>query len=292
MVGRSDDELLRAAAEILRPVIKRLLAAGVPFGRLEARLRELFVEVAEGELALPGRRQTDSRVSLLTGINRKEVRRIRAAEHESAPRSFTMNHASALVSRWLADARATDRSGRPLPIPYQAARGPSFMNLAREVTADLAPRVLLDELERSGAVERRGDEIVLKSDAYVPRKDIADKMQILAEDPSELIETILRNAFAESSEPLLQRKVYYDNLGGDAMQRIRAEMRREGERFLRRVNRLLARHDRDRNPKAAGGDRHYGGVGVYFFETPAKPEDSSLPDSRPLPARRRKESNR
>src|SRR5262249_8460230 len=119
-MARVNEELLRAAAELLRPVIKRLLAAGVPFGRLEARLRERCAEVAESELPLPGRRQTDSRVSLLTGINRKEVRRIRAAEHASAPRSFTMNHASSLVSRWLADPRSTDRSGRPLPLPYQA----------------------------------------------------------------------------------------------------------------------------------------------------------------------------
>lgn len=67
----------------------------------------------------------------------------------------------------------------------------------------------------------------------------------------------------------MQRKVYYDNLGSDAAREIRAEMRREGERFLRHVNRLLARHDRDRNPKAAGGDRYYAGIGVYFFEHPA-----------------------
>ena len=73
------DRLVAAAAQALQPLVKRLLAAGVPFGQLEARLRELFVAVADAEFTLPGRRQTDSRVSLLTGINRKEVRRIRAA---------------------------------------------------------------------------------------------------------------------------------------------------------------------------------------------------------------------
>ena len=47
--------LVDAIGEMVRPLVKRLLAAGVPFGRVEARLRELFVEVAESELALPGR---------------------------------------------------------------------------------------------------------------------------------------------------------------------------------------------------------------------------------------------
>src|SRR5712691_6954459 len=103
------NNLARAAASILRPLVKRLLAKGVPFGEVEARLRELFVEVAERELALPGRRQTDSRVSLLTGINRKEVRRIRSAERPPGRRSFGMNYATSVISRWLTDPQTADR---------------------------------------------------------------------------------------------------------------------------------------------------------------------------------------
>jgi hypothetical protein len=260
--------LVDAIGEMVRPLVKRLLAAGVPFGRVEARLRELFVEVAESELGLPGRRQTDSRVALVTGINRKEVRRIRSADKRTAaPRSFSMNHAASLISRWRTDPQTSDRSGRPRPLPYQAARGPCFMKLARKVTGDLAPRILLDELVRSGAAElREGEIVVLKGDAYVPKIEAGEQMQILAEDPAELVETILRNILGEGEERLLQRKVFFDNLGTNASSRVRAEMRREGERFLRRVNRLLARHDRDRNPQAVGGDPYYAGIGVYFFE--------------------------
>jgi hypothetical protein len=286
------ERMISAAASTLRPLVKHLLANGVPFGRLEARLRELFVEVADAELALPGRRQTDSRVSLLTGINRKEVRRMRSSERgKSAPSSFSMNYATSLISRWLTDPQTVER-GRPRPLPYQAARGPSFMKLARTVTVDLAPRVVLDELVRSGAVEiRQGNVIVLKSDAYVPKRELSEKLQILCEDPPELIATILWNIFCEDRELLLQRKVYYDNLGSSAARRIRAEMRREGERFLRRVNRLLARHDRDRNPKAAGGERYYAGIGVYFFEAP--PRDDMKPSAPlPHPPRKRKEHER
>jgi hypothetical protein len=264
--------LIDALAELLRPLVKRLVAFGVPFGRVEARLRELFVDVAETESALPGRRQTDSRIALVTGINRKEVRRIRSADRRAAaPRSFTMNHAASLISRWRTDPQTSDRAGRPLALPYQAARGPSFMKLARKMTGDLAPRILLDELIRSGAAElREGDVVVLKGDAFVPKIEASEQLQILAEDPAELVDTILRNILGEGDR-LLQRKVFFDNLGADAAGRIRAEMRREGERFLRRVNRLLARHDRDRNPRADGGDRHYAGIGVYFFEGPSAP---------------------
>ncbi|MGH7819351.1 MAG: DUF6502 family protein, partial [Candidatus Binatia bacterium] len=143
------------------------------------------------------------------------------------------------------------------------------VKLAREVTGDLAPRVFLDELVRSGAVEmsERGT-VSLVGDSYVPAVDGTEGLQILAEDPPELIDTILRNVFAEEEERLLQRKIYYDNLGADALKRVRAEIRREGEKFMRRVDRVLSRYDRDRNPAAPGGGRVYAAVGAYFYDRP------------------------
>jgi hypothetical protein len=266
------ERLIWAATRTLRPMVKRLLQMGIPFGALELRLRELFVEVAESELALPDRRQTDSSISLVTGINRKEVKHIRSSKDQlKAPRSFGINQATSLVSRWMTDPETTDQHGRPRPLPYRARRGPSFMKLARKLTGDLAPGVLLNELVRSGAAELlEGDIVVLRGDAYVPKARPSEFL-ILGEDPAELIETILRNIFAGGKERMLQRKVYYDNLGADAMDRVRAEMRREGERFLRRINRLLSKYDRDRNPQAPGGERRYATLGVYFFDDSEKP---------------------
>jgi hypothetical protein len=279
------DQLVHAAAEILRPLVKRLLVANVPFGRLEARLRELFVEIAEREFALEHRPQTDSRVALLTGINRKEVHRIRAGDDAAAPAKFGRNHAASLVSRWLTDPRACDARGRPQPLPYRAARGPSFVRLAGEVAADLPPRAILDELLRSGAIRlEEDDRIALESDAYVPVRGASEKLRMLAEDPAQLVETMLHNVLEADGEPLLQRKVFYDNLGADGAARARADVRRAGEKFLRTMNQLLARYDRDRNPNAPGGGRRGAGIGVYFFET--APDDALNPPPRQSGERR------
>jgi hypothetical protein len=288
------ERLIAAMTQALQPLVKRLLAAGVPFGQLEARLRQLFVAVAEAEFALADKRQTDSRISLLTGINRKEVRRLRGTGRgRRAPSSFGMNHATSLISRWLTDPQTSDRRGRPRPLPYRAARGPSFMRLARAITADLAPRVLLDELLRSGAAELRPDDtVVLTSAAYVARRDPGQALRILEEDPRELIETILHNIFSDGGAPLLQREIYFDNLGSEAAARIRAEMRREGERFLQRMHRLLARYDRDRNPRAPGGERHYPGLGLYCFEAEPPPAGVAAPAPRRPRRRPSKERKR
>jgi hypothetical protein len=278
--------LIWAASETLRPIVRRLLEMGVPFGALEISLRDLFVRVAESELAAPAKRQTDSRIALVTGINRKEIKRIRSAKPQrKPPQSFSINQATSLISRWRSDPETTDGRGRPLPLPYRSARGASFMKLARKLTGDLAPGVLLKELVRSGTVEvRERNVVLLRDDTYVP-KVAQSGIQILGEDAPELIETILRNIFAEGKERLLQRKVYYDNLGSEATERIRTEIRREGERFLRRIDRLLSRYDRDRNPHAPGGDRRYAALGIYFLESPYRvrrletPRDASTSSS-------------
>jgi hypothetical protein len=297
--------LVRAAVEVLRPIVAQMIAKGVVFGHLESRLRELFVRVAESSFEIPGRPQTDSRIAVLTGINRKEVRRIRTTHPRNVrPTSFQRNLAADLVSRWTADRTATDRSGHPVPIPFRAKQGPSFVRLVRETTSDLRPRAILDELLRTGTVEMVDARTIrLRTDAYVPTRGESEKLAMLAEDPAELIQTMIHNIFSQEKNLWLQQKVSYDNISEDVTARVRAELRRKAERLLRETDRLLARYDRDRNPRAPGGARRYAGLGVYYFESADKatPAERTLPVSegdndgavetaspaRPAPARRR-----
>jgi uncharacterized protein DUF6502 len=263
-------DLVKAAVEILRPIVMQMIATGVVFGQLESRLRELFVRLAESKFAIPDRPQTDSRISVLTGINRKEVRRIRGTHPKDVkPTSFQRNLGADLVSRWSNDPALTDRTGHPQKLLFRSKEGPSFVRLVRETTSDLRPRAILDELLRTGTVEmvdRRT--VALRADAYIPTRGDAEKLAMLAEDPGEMIQTMLHNIFSPAEGDLwLQQKVSYDNVGRSSTERVRVELRRRAERFLRGVDRLLARYDRDRNPKAPDGDRRYAGLGVYYFES-------------------------
>lgn len=274
----------------MRPLVRRLLAQGVTFGRLEARLRELFVEVADKEFRLPERPQTDSRVALLTGINRKEVRRIRSSDpEEAAPTSFQRNLATSLVSRWVNDPRLVDKAGRPKAIPYQASRGPSFVALAQQTTQDVRPRSLLDGLVSAGAAEITSDDRVrLTRTAYQPSRGHPEALKMVAEDPPELLETMLHNvldADGEETEHLLQQKIAYDNIGSDAMEKLRRVLRREAQRFLSKADGHVSKNDRDRNPRAPGGERRYTGVGVYVFERSADP-DEEAPTRKPRTKRK------
>jgi len=275
-VARADigEALIRGAVFTLEPFVRRMIAHGVTFGRLERRLHDLFVRVAEREFADAGGPPTDTRVAMVTGLNRREVHRIRSEDAGGrAPSTFTRSVTASLISRWVSDP-ATTRGGRPIPLRFSAARGPSFEKLARKTTLELRPRALLDTLIRTGAVTLlEGERISLTRRAYTPARGQPEMLAILAQDPPELVDTTLHNVLGEGPATRLQHKVAYDNIGGDALERLRETLNREAEKLLSRADRTLAKLDRDRNPKAPGGERTYAGIGIYSFEAPYEPPE-------------------
>ncbi|MDB5648121.1 DUF6502 family protein, partial [Methylobacterium sp.] len=99
-------------ARLLRPLVRLFVARGITFPALTTLLRELYVNVAEYDFALPGKEQTDSRVSLLTGIHRKEVSRLRGAGAPVSAVPSAVSRTSRIIARWLADPKFTDAAGQ------------------------------------------------------------------------------------------------------------------------------------------------------------------------------------
>lgn len=85
-------------ARLLRPLVRLCIRSGMTFPALAQLLRELFVNVAEHDFALDGKPQTDSRVSLLTGIHRKEVARLRGAGAPVNEVPATLSRTSAIIA--------------------------------------------------------------------------------------------------------------------------------------------------------------------------------------------------
>ena len=68
--------LSAALVRMLRPLVRLLLRRGVSFKAFSDLLRWLYVDVAIEEFGLSGRKQSVSRVSVVTGLTRKEVSRL------------------------------------------------------------------------------------------------------------------------------------------------------------------------------------------------------------------------
>ena len=264
---------------MLRPVVRQLVAWGVPYPAFDRLVRELFVEVAEEEFKLPFKRQTDSRIALVTGLNRKEIARLRHGQVATeSPRPTEEAVATRVVGRWLAPPYV-DRAGQPKVLSYEtdSPGAVSFIRLVRALALDVPPRSVLDELIRGGLVELRSDgQVALLRQANIPEGDPAAKLELLASDPAELFTTIVHN-LERPDAAWLQRKVVYDNIGADALPALRAAARDAGEEFMRAANRLLAANDRDRNPRAPAGRRSRVLLGAYYFEADAPQQAGDSP---------------
>lgn len=280
-------KLLSAIRGVLRPVVRYLIASGITFPTVNRMMKELFIQVAEQEFALPFKRLTDSRVSLVTGLNRKEVSQLRRRKPESTRlQAVERTTVTRVLGRWTAGPPYAAADGFPRRLVYEATdpKRVTFARLVRELGPDVPVRSVLDELIRLGAADLSSDgHVTLLRETYIPATGAEGKLTLLGSDPGELFSTIVHN-IGDPEHPWLQRKVAYDNIGTDALPELREKARELGEEFVRRANALLASYDRDRNPAAPGGTRSRYVLGTYAFEegtdsakTPAKPAAPSPP---------------
>ncbi len=258
--------LASTVIRVLRPLVRILLRNGVPYGAFAELAKRVYVDVARRDFALPGRKQTQTRISVLTGLTRKEVHRLLALPPVEATEALERYHRGArVIGGWLRDPRFRAPDGSPRPLPVEGEGG--FAELVRAYSGDMTPRALLDELERVGAVARDAEgRVVLRTRGYVPAAE-ADRLAILGVDVADLIETIDHNLQAREPEARrFQRKVMYDNLPAEALPELRRLARERGQALLEELNAWLAERDRDVNPAVTGTGRKRAGVGVYYFE--------------------------
>ena len=250
-------------ARLLRPLVRLLVARGITFPALTDLLRELYVNVAEYDFALPGKEQTDSRVSLLTGIHRKEVRRLRGAGAPVSAVPAVVSRTSRIIARWIADPAFTDPQGQPLPLPRTADAGaPSFEVLVSGITRDLRPRAVLDEwLDRGLASLDPQDRIVLAEAAYVPRGDGSAEPQLyyFGRNLHDHVAAAVANISAEAPR-FLERAVHYDGLSPAVAMELERRSRDLAMEALTAANRQA--HEAC---EADAGGRWRWNFGVYVF---------------------------
>lgn len=256
-----------AARNILRPLVRVLLRNGVPYGTFAEIARRVYADVAQTEFALPGKRQTVSRISTITGLTRKEVTRIQAAETPlRTDHGERHNRPARVIGGWVRDKSYHDKKGRPADLPLDGEKG-SFAALVREFSGDIPSRAIADELERVGAIEMRPNGTVrLLTHAYIPRGDQVEKIAILGSDVADLIRSIDHNLTSAPDETYFQRRVSYDNISREALPVLTKKLARKAQACLESLDRALAAADRDRSPAVKGSGRVRAGVGIYYFE--------------------------
>jgi len=269
MSNNSLKPLSAAILRLLRPLVRILLKSGVSYRTFADLIKWVYVDVARKEFGIQGRKQSISRISVLTGLSRKEVTRIRQLTRPDDRNSIEMyNRAARVIAAWRRESKFLDARGNPAPLTM-VGRGVTFSELVKRFSGDVPVRATLDELIRVGAVKQMEDgKIYLLTRAYIPESSDVAKLHILGADVAHLISTIDHNLKPDPTGPRLQRKVSYDNLPDEVLPEFRKLSAKKAQSLLENLDRWLAQRDRDITPSVKGTGRNQAGLGVYYFERP------------------------
>jgi hypothetical protein len=257
---------------LLRPLVRLMIRCGVTFPAAADLLRSLYVAVAREEL--PPDARTDSRVSLLTGVHRKEIRRQRGLPaDEPAPPLVTRN--GLLIATWLGTPGYSDAAGAPLPLPRAAAEGPSFDRLVMAVTRDVRPRAVLDDWQAQGiaAVDDR-DRVHLTAAAFLPQAGQGEQLFYFARNLHDHIAAAAANVLAPGAAPFVDRSVHYDRLSAAAAAALEQFGREAAQRALLEVNRRAVELAAEDVPPGAPTRRV--NFGIYLLAEDEPPADATM----------------
>ncbi len=269
--GQPRVAVVAALRRVLRPLVRLLVSQGITFPFLSDLLKSIYVETAASEFTVGGKLATDSRLTLLTGVHRKDVRRLRREAPADAEPTQAMTLGTQIVARWLGDPAYHDRSGAPRALPRTPSKGgtESFAALAEKVSKNVRPRSVLDELVRLGVVEVDQDDVVrLVTRGFVPGKEVDAKAFYFGEALHDHLAAGVHN-LRGGRPPWLERSVYYDELSRASVTELQAKSERLSMAVLQEINRDgMALEARD---PPLPGERMRMRLGVYFYAEPVTP---------------------
>ena len=254
---------LRTLRMLFQPIAQILLRAGVNWKELVEVCKATYVEVATNDFGIRGRPTNVSRVSILTGFSRSEVRRLRAMLGEEALNGFDrMNSATRVLTGWHSDEDFVDETGSPRPLDASGCN-PSFETLCSRYGGDVRATTMLKELRHVGAIAAEADgRLVAKTRYYMPALTDPEQMLRSGSVFRDVGDTVTYNLHRDADDPSrFERRATNTQIPESAVPAFREFIEKEGQAFLERVDAWLSDHEDDQAKKHVRL-----GLGAYLIE--------------------------
>jgi len=259
--------ILDALGRLLEPIVLRLLKSGITWREFADLAKVKFVQVATDEFGIRGRPTNASRVAIITGIDRRDVRKLRlaAAEQPSSEAGF-MSKPTQVLEGWFHD--SDFRTSRGEPRDLQVSEGDdSFAALVGRYAPRIPHVAMIKELLAVGAIEELPDGRLraLKRN-YIPRELTDNQIRLWGSVLQDLGTTFEHNISRDETDPpRFERRAISLRVDVKALPQFRELLEREGQAFLERIDDWITAHEVGSSAdEEAIGIRL--GVGVYHIQ--------------------------
>lgn len=239
---------------LLNGFARLTVARGLLFPDLMERLKIHYIEAAK---SMTDGKITDSRLSILTGLQRRDIVRLRNIETDQRK----PGHLANLVALW-----QTDPTYGTIDGPKTLAKNgpaPSFEALARVLRRDVHPRTMLDALVTAGTVEiMRDDTVRLVKTSYQPLSGSEDQLAYLAQNLGDHLAAATDNVLGHTP-PHFERAVHYSNLSADQIASLKADFDAGQMALLQALSQKAAAMKK----LPSKGAEHRFRAGGYFYQT-------------------------
>lgn len=258
--------LSKSVIRLFNPLVKLMLRYEISHSEFCELAKRAYVNVAYRYYSIPGRKATYSRVSVLTGLSRKEVVRIsELTDEDPLETKGPLNRARRVIRGWMDDPEFLDEKDNPRILPLRREKN-SFDDLAMRYSGDITARAILDELLRQGIVEKVDKHNVkLIQQGFIPQNDDGEKIQIIARHSKDLLDTGIHNLLHDEPEKRFQRQLNYHDLPEDLVNEFKQHSAERSMALLVELDKWLAEKKKATQSEAQVRTKRIG-VGIYYFQ--------------------------
>ncbi|MFV9615986.1 MAG: DUF6502 family protein [Gammaproteobacteria bacterium] len=257
--------LVKAVVMLCKPLIRLLIEKGMTFPQFRELMKELYVEVADKHFSLDDNKPSDSRIFVLTGVHRKDVKRIRQqAEQDNPPIISSASLSGEIVARWTSMPEYLDDKGKPGQLLRSGKNDEAgFEQLVSSVSKDVRPKVVLEEWLRLDIVRLEDNYVILNKSAFVTNKEFKEMSYYLGHNVHDHMASCVNNILAEN-DPMLERSVYYASLTENSVNKLNSIASKKGDELLQHLNKQAIKlYDADKQKEDATYRMR---LGVYWYQ--------------------------
>ncbi|MCP4316905.1 MAG: hypothetical protein GY789_13050 [Hyphomicrobiales bacterium] len=258
------EQFQRALSRMLRPIARAMIAHGVTLSAATEALKRALFDAA-ADLSVDEPKLTDSRISLMTGLHRKDVRRLREETEPPARRSL-VNACTLVISYWTVTDRFTDKDGNPKALLRTGSKKKAgFDDLVQDARIDLPAATVLDALVKEGAVNlEQRNTIRLVQDAFIADPDSEAMISAYEKNLLAHLQSATENLLATDKDARnFERATHFSHLSDESVEELVNLARERSEAVLKELNRrAMALQQRDAEKSDQRGRFS---LGTYIF---------------------------